>query len=566
MLGIVRQIVEKHGIIMGCCCMAMAWLTSCVQNEILEDDQEVMRAIGFNAYRPVLRSQSAPMTKSISRLEDLEGTGDTDGFGVFSYYSDNTTYAAGSSVPNFMYNQHVTSTNGTDWTYSPLKYWPNETGANAKSDGVDYLTFFAYAPYQSAGVSPVNTAAGDPKITYTLDSENPTDLLWAVNPTTGLPYINMTKQAVNEKINFQFRHALASIRMNVQAVIDKKNPTGESVADNTRITIDKITIEAENQAKTGVLNLNNPVANVPKWENTGGAGNQTYTVNAANGNLYTPLRDAGDKKAAQQPQGVTKDKQPLLVKKDGTTQDNQVFIPFNEKQKFNVTAEYYVTTDDDDLIMTGGYWRVKNTISNTLEIDGFNQGGKQYTVDMLLGLETMKFDVSVAAWGDEENINNGDNTHVWEVNAKAGDNEQVLWDVMPEENIVGKGGYLALMMKLMNLKECLEQLENSSAKPQLIIEYEIYDMSNYRIGVHLGDNKGALVEYTNSTNSLSESTGTITFDFTVGSTARNTFYNYVKWSTKANSTYADEHPNELDAIFSLFIRNARIKKVTYVPA
>jgi hypothetical protein len=81
------------------------------------------------------------------------------GFSVFSYLTSsaysNTTPT--SLQPNFMYNQNVTSADGSTWTYTPLKYWPN--GVDTKNGGSgdpsdtatesapQYLSFFAYAPY-----------------------------------------------------------------------------------------------------------------------------------------------------------------------------------------------------------------------------------------------------------------------------------------------------------------------------------------------------------------------------------------------------------------------------------
>ncbi len=108
----------------------------------------------------------------------------TNGFGLFAYYTDNSSYGT-SSTPNFMYNTQVTGTPTdapTSWTYSPLRYWPNETGTDgngATSEKVDHLTFFAYAPYvtptdnskgaidgATEGITALtsNATAGDPKV------------------------------------------------------------------------------------------------------------------------------------------------------------------------------------------------------------------------------------------------------------------------------------------------------------------------------------------------------------------------------------------------------------------
>lgn len=85
------------------------------------------------------------------------------GFGVFAYFTDNGDYDANTSTPNFMYNEQVTyKASGTlaDWTYEPVKYWPNEYGDGATSDDLDKVSFFAYAPWID-----VNATTGTPVTT-----------------------------------------------------------------------------------------------------------------------------------------------------------------------------------------------------------------------------------------------------------------------------------------------------------------------------------------------------------------------------------------------------------------
>ena len=105
------------------------------------------------------------ITRSV--IDDLNDLKESDaGFGVLAYYTDTYTWdlCDGSGdvghtskvAPNFMYNQQVKWS--TDhWTYSPVKYWPNDnnpaddggaTGSQTKS----YVSFFAYAPYVSQGI------------------------------------------------------------------------------------------------------------------------------------------------------------------------------------------------------------------------------------------------------------------------------------------------------------------------------------------------------------------------------------------------------------------------------
>lgn len=168
----------------------------------------------------------------------------TNSFGVFAYHtpengsgkylywntataSDNATKLANdypsATAANFMFNQKVTF--GTDWGYTPIKYWPNDfnnggavdDGGATGTSGVtgysnDNVSFFAYAPYVDFstdatvglnGTSPAtantygitaingettlanaNVKAQDPILTYKLNSTYPVDLLWGTAGAT----------------------------------------------------------------------------------------------------------------------------------------------------------------------------------------------------------------------------------------------------------------------------------------------------------------------------------------------------------------------------------------------
>ena len=110
------------------------------------------QAVGFDIYVPAATAGTRSGEKGIQTTSTLQGSG--KGFGVFAVQSDDAVYSA-SQTTNFMWNEHVTYSSSA-WSYSPLKYWPNETdndsqSANAESDHIDRLSFFAYAPYVATG-------------------------------------------------------------------------------------------------------------------------------------------------------------------------------------------------------------------------------------------------------------------------------------------------------------------------------------------------------------------------------------------------------------------------------
>ena len=293
------------------------------------------QAVGFDVYTPAATNVTRAGlegTMTTSRLQRSENEG--GGFGVYAYLTEDgvaaagdganaTAYASGNgttaNIPNFMVNQKILwDTESMGWYYNPIKYWPNETDNDSQTPAagmeditagkkhLDRLTFFAYAPYVSAGkdevgITGITTKDGeltpaysgvtskpkDPSVSYEAELDNPNkvvDLLWgvapsggmnytAVNGTTvtkseGLPLIDMTKPDVNTSMKFLFQHALARIGITAVAAIDQVSPGG-TLDPNTRITIEKITLKGK-FGNLGILNLNNNMAgnthkNVANW-------------------------------------------------------------------------------------------------------------------------------------------------------------------------------------------------------------------------------------------------------------------------------------------------------------
>lgn len=356
----------------------------------------------------------------------------TNGFGLFAYYTDNSSYDGTSSKPNFMYNTQVkgtTSGTTTSWSYSPLRYWPNETGTDgtngATSKGTDHLSFFAYAPYVEAtattgavtdntvGITALtkNSDAGDPKVSYTVaaDPAKSVDLLWgvsntatwdnvtgtALNLTVGKPYIDLIKPKTGQNVSFNFKHALTRLGLTVQGAFDQVAAGG--TLKDAKITVAKVEITGAGFAAKGVLNLNNTTAGEPLWD-TSAADAGTLSLTLDGDNLNETIKDAGDVDAAKQKEGVTATQKGLL--KDNTY---FMFIPgtATTAKPLKVKITYYTTTDDPNLAT--GYTRVENVITKSISAadPGLKfEAGKAYTLNLVLGMTSVKVTATVADWTD----------------------------------------------------------------------------------------------------------------------------------------------------------------------
>lgn len=254
------------------------------------------------------------------------------GFGVFAYYTNADNYDQ-SFTPNFMYNQQVTFSGTGDaakWSYTPIKYWPNEYGTGALSEDADKVSFFAYAPYvsvnpasgkvidKSTGTGSTytedngditsgivgmknNSATGDPMVKYisSFYTNQQVDLTWGtvgnadvtwyqkkVNATPAnttqtidayKPWLNVqhpketSNASTDNRVKFNFNHALAALNVTVDTKTN--GTTAVAPETDTKVYIRSVTFEGFDVK--GALNLNNtktapatsPTAAVADWYN-----------------------------------------------------------------------------------------------------------------------------------------------------------------------------------------------------------------------------------------------------------------------------------------------------------
>lgn len=137
--------------------------------------------------------------------------------GVYGFYHDNSTFATDpDNIADFMYNTALTKQDDGTWSYSPIKYWPNEYGAGANSDNVDKLSFWGYYPRGAAGLNLYksgtttaydNNTPGIPKATFT-QKENPDEMIDLMFSELEN---DLTKPGINENVTLKFRHALSLV-------------------------------------------------------------------------------------------------------------------------------------------------------------------------------------------------------------------------------------------------------------------------------------------------------------------------------------------------------------------
>lgn len=372
-------------------------------------------ALDFGVYVPKVTKAGEAGEMNNAKLQST-------GFGVIAYEKEGAY--DGSTKPTFMYNQLVEYASSV-WTYSPVKYWPNQLNDDGTTDGqgawsqkAHTVSFFAYAPYVAAasgteGIVAMSAASatGDPTVTYKVSSDldKNVDLVWGTsngNPWTnvaggdntaaeGMPYLDLQKPAIGTKVNFKFYHALAQLNLTAVGAFNITT-AGGTAKDGVKVTIKEVVLTVPGMYDQAVLNLNNTTAKTPKWDITGASDTDlTLTVNGDK--LNTNVKDAGAVVAASQPTGVTASEGPVLA-----TNKYYTLIPREVSTTVTVKVTYYVTTDDANL--DDGYSRVENVIKKDITFPTGFKAGTKNSIKMILGLSEVVLSGEVADWETGETI------------------------------------------------------------------------------------------------------------------------------------------------------------------
>lgn len=378
---------------------------SCTQDEELFVKSDANgEAYGTDAVQFGTYLTSSP--ESRAEVMDLPALKEK-GFGVFAFHTGVDDYKINDPkhVPNFMYNQEVTWADNADggmWQYTPVKYWP--------SNAAEKVSFFAYAPYiETPGATGItaftaNTAEGDPKLSFKMDEDvdKQVDLLYSNNA------MDIRKQAIEEKVNFRFKHALSRIGFKRVAVVDEfngengndddnlnPNPTGKpnynphsvKLTDKSTVVINSVAISSSDFGDSGDFNLR-----TGKWENYE-TKSHTYTLTAENGdfinNTLTPADATTVKRLTDDDKYLMVMPTPIVDKYD------------NEQIPVMVTVKFDVITEDPKL--AGGQSKVSSEITAPFKF-AF-QAGKTYNFVLHIGLTSVKLDATVEDWAETDHRN-----------------------------------------------------------------------------------------------------------------------------------------------------------------
>ena len=330
-----------------------------------------------------------------------------NGFTVNAYYTGSNTFEDATTEDYegtfqlFMDNTKLTFNpdKGDDgeWTYSPLKYWPNNKG--------DKLSFFAYAPYKSSQIVLDGENRSTLSFTVADDVKNQVDLIYHKangDESEQGKTIDMEKQSVTDKVKFNFQHALSRITFDVKAVVDETDAeNGDNLLDgNTRINIRSVQLVKTEEASEdpfytyGTLNLM-----TGEWT---ADGTQPFVLE--DDHFYQGVNVDGTDVVQ-----LTKfnPEQPLL------NEDSYLMIipqNFTDTEGYRIYIVYDVISEKvENNGSSANSTHDGNTITNYIYSEPLKTNfvaGQAYKFTLLLGMTSVKFEAGVTDWlpetGSEE--------------------------------------------------------------------------------------------------------------------------------------------------------------------
>lgn len=301
-------------------------------------------SIQFNTY--VDRSSNAVSRGTALDITGLQGL--PSGFGVYASYTAGKGWADGDQIPNYMYNQQV-GWSGSQWTYSPLKYWPGQKG--------EKISFLAYAPYQKS----VTTGRANTGITYFDISDDEMRLIYRIGTDVKEHQDLLVAQALdqtsdNQTVNLKFSHALAKVGFKVYC--------WENISDkNSYVLINGISLSTA--LELGALNLKSG-----KMEFAGETGETTGFI--LTGDLLQNREICGIDHQGKQ---LNADDAYIMVMPD--------FNFAGEPDPYCVVVDYTVVTIDNNV--AGGEVQTRSKVYKYIR--PCFEAGKSYTLAIHLGLD-----------------------------------------------------------------------------------------------------------------------------------------------------------------------------------
>ncbi|MFI3314571.1 MAG: hypothetical protein R3Y04_02765, partial [Rikenellaceae bacterium] len=248
---------------------------------------------------------------------------------------------------------------GSAWTYSPIKYWPNNTD--------DQVSFFAVTDASSTKYTFNDLATSSTTPSFTITDPS-TDIMIA-------SVLNMEKPTDGSGVEFTFVHTMAQVNFTA-ALAALATDIGAS--DKTEVTITSLTVDygtSNTLAGEATFTFSSSTASSGDWATTTDSSvrsNDVFNSAASSAGIGTVLTTTTETTIGA----------PLMI------------LP-NSSAAYTVTVVYSVATTDYDNSNNN------STISNTCEFEiNPKDMNTNYTYDLSIGLTAVSVTGTVSDWSN----------------------------------------------------------------------------------------------------------------------------------------------------------------------
>ncbi len=324
-------------------------LSSCSKNEVAEMPDSAKNAIGFGTY-------VGSATKATAETAFVDG----DVFAIKAYYTaQKGITATDATLASFMDNQIVTAAVVGDatptWSYSPIKYWPNNDN--------DMVSFFAVT--DATSTAPATLEVNGTATSFTIAGPATDIMISSV--------LNAKKQ--DAAVSFVFQHTMA--QLNFTAKLAKALETDSETNDKTTVKVKSLTVDygTAKIAGDGTFTYDNTKANSGSWgEGVAERADDVFDADAtapSNTGIGTELNETD----------VTVIGEPLML------------LPTTTANEYTVTVVYTVATVDADKDTNNS--SIDNTCTFKITPNAMNT---KYTYNLEIGLTDVKVTGSFGDW------------------------------------------------------------------------------------------------------------------------------------------------------------------------
>lgn len=354
---------------------AAAIVAGCSSNDLRNEVVKEEAPIGFSKVYIEKGTKAA-----FNQLSDFEKANNT--FGVFGYktVSSTTTKVFGEREGE---GQGVKVTFGTDWTYTPLRYWDRVASS---------YSFYAYAPHSDSFTGTVALASNSSNafsITGFEQKDVQADMIDLMVDLTSQKSVTGNNIGKND-VEFTFNHILSSINFKMAVSADLKNDESKNPVTVVSVSVGAIKLDGTYDDPDNDDEL--PYA----WTIKDESRTKTFEATKTSGNVFASGVLKANSAAITGGGTLATDKVGLT---DVPGLTDLLFIPQDVADDYEISITYKIENEEFSKTLALSDF-TKTVDEEEVSLEAW-QSGYKYTYVLIIGPTPILFDVKDNfGWGD----------------------------------------------------------------------------------------------------------------------------------------------------------------------